>query len=93
MCNCVSCKYTDGFRDTGFAAWPRGNPKTPGKARAEYSAHVSYGLRGGVVRAIQPINPDPVSFYGVPAGSTRTAVTAVLRATFEDVAVPEDTAA
>jgi hypothetical protein len=39
MCTCTSCKFTDSFSIKGFDAWPKGEPKGPAKARAEYAAH------------------------------------------------------
>lgn len=45
MCNCVSCEYTDSFSQKCFAEWPKGEPKGPRKAKAEYAAHVAFGKR------------------------------------------------
>ena len=84
MCDCTTCKYTDAFGKLdgklGFADWPRGEITGPRKARAEYAAHVSRSHFD--VLLSRPINLDPVSAYGVPAGLTRADVLAVLRRTF-----------
>ena len=81
MCDCSSCKYTDGFREDGFAKWPRGNPAGK-KASSDYAAHVAYSKRGGIARAIPNINLDPIAFYGVPNGMTRSQVLDTLRRSF-----------
>lgn len=47
MCTCASCSYTDGFKDKGFAAWPRGEPAGPRRSAADYAAHVHYGKQWG----------------------------------------------
>ena len=80
MCDCASCKYTDSFSKKGFAAWPKGEPKGPAKARAEYTAHVAHSYSGGIRRTV--INQDPIAFYGIPKGLTRAEVRKVLNRSF-----------
>ena len=53
MCTCASCTYTDSFQSKGFGAWPKGQPKGPRKASAEYAAHVRHCM-GTTDRLIPP---------------------------------------
>lgn len=79
-CSCPSCIFTNRFMGKGFAEWPRGESKSPAKAKAEYSAHVAHSFFGAIKRTT--INTDPASFYGTPKGLTRAEVVRVLNATY-----------
>lgn len=84
-CRCKSCVATHGYLDaaSGFAAWPRGDAATPAEARKLYAVHTAFAWKDARKRAM--VSTEPASFYGIPAGLTRSQVESVLAATFQEV--------
>ena len=81
-CPCASCKVTD--EAEGRAKWPSGPIAGKRNAILIYNAHVARSLFAEAERAknARRIDPNPISFYGVPKGMTRQQVLASLAASF-----------
>ena len=69
MCDCASCKYTDGFSSAGFVNWPRGEPAGARASAKAYSLHaqpmpkpwryVSRPPQFNTAGLVMPIAPAP----------------------------------
>jgi len=89
-CSCASCKITDHAKTR--KDWPSGPPTGKRNAILIYNAHVARSLFAEAERAknARRIDPNPISFYGVPRGMTRQQVLESLSSQFRAAHVSDE---